>query len=234
MDTNVKFETIRIPVMPDVTVGGVVATPKWWPSGQRIGIVIGHDLVGGMDEPNLVALQEAMATAGHLVLRFNFPFAELKKKRPDSPLILDRAFKNAVAAVLADPENAPVRVLVGGIGLGARVSTRAIAQGLKVDAAFSIGFPLHPSGKPGHQDVDYMYRIICPVLFLQGARDPHCRIDKLEELLRRIGAPTRLHAIADCGSGLEPVKRSGRAPEKIREEALGELDLFVQEVIRRG
>jgi hypothetical protein len=234
MDTNVKFETIRIPVMPDVMVTGVVATPKWWPSGQRIGLVIGHDLVGGMEEPTLVALQLALATSGHLVLRFNFPFAEQLKKRPDAPAVLDRAFKTAVATVLADPENAPVRMLVGGIGLGARVATRAIAQGLKVDAAFSLGFALHPSGKPGHQDVDYMYRIICPVLFVQGARDPHCRIDKLEELLRRIGAPTRLHVIADCGAGLEPIKRTGRTVEKIREEALAQLDLFILEVIRRG
>ncbi len=234
MDTNLKFEAIRIPAMPDVTVSGVVATPKWWPSGQRIGFVIGHDLAGGMDEPNLVALQHALAEAGHLVLRFNFPFAEQKKKRPDSPLVLDRAFKTAVATVLADPENAPVRMLVGGIGLGARVATRATAQGLKVDAAFSLGFPLHPSGKPGLQDVDYMYRMICPVLFVQGARDPHCRIDRLEELLRRLGAPTRLHVVADCGSGLEPIKRGGRSVEAIREEVFGQLELFLQEVIRRG
>ena len=55
-----------------------------------------------------------------------------------------------------------------------------------------------------------MYRIICPMLFVQGARDPHCRIDKLEELLRRVGAPTRLHVIADCGPGLEPIKKTGR------------------------
>lgn len=234
MDTNVKFETIRIPAMPEVVVSGVVATPEWWPSGQRIGLVIAHDLAGGMEEPGLVALQQALAAKGHLVLRFNFPFAEERKKRPDAPNLLDRTLKTAVAAVLSDPENAPARMLVGGIGLGARVATRVIAQGLKVDAAFSLGFPLHPSGKPGHQDVDYMFRIICPVLFVQGARDPHCRIDKLEELLRRIGAPTRLHVLADTGPGLEPIKRAGRTPEQVRVEVLAQLDLYIQEVIGRG
>ena len=79
-----------------------------------------------------------------------------------------------------------------------------------------------------------MYRIICPMLFVQGARDPHCRIDKLEELLRRVGAPTRLHVIADCGPGLEPVKKTGRTQEQIRAEALGQLEAYVQEVIGRG
>jgi hypothetical protein len=139
-----------------------------------------------------------------------------------------------VAAVLSDPENAPSRMLVGGIGLGARVATRTVAQGLKVDAAFSLGFPLHLSGKPSLLDVDYMYRIICPVIFVQGARDPHCRVDKLEELLRRLGAPTRLHVISDCGAGLEPIKRTGRTAEQIREEALAQLEGFVQEVIGRA
>jgi hypothetical protein len=234
MDTNVKFETIRIPVMPEVHVTGIVATPEWWPSGQRIGLVIAHDATGGKDEPNLVAIQQALSAKGHLTLRFAFPFAEENKKRPDAPVMLDRAFRSAVQAVLSDPENAPARMLVGGIGLGARVATRAVSQGLKVDAVFSFGFPLHPSGKPSHQDVDYMYRVICPMLFVQGARDPHCRIDKLEELLRRIGAPTRLHVISDCGSGLEPVKKTGRTAEEIRAEALSQLDAFVQEVIGRG
>jgi hypothetical protein len=72
------------------------------------------------------------------------------------------------------------------------------------------------------------------VLFIQGARDPHCRIDKLEELLRRIGAPTRLHVLADTGSGLEPVKRAGRTPEQVRAEVLAQLELYIQEVIGRG
>jgi uncharacterized protein len=207
MDTNVKFETIRIPVMPEVQVTGVVATPEWWPSGQRIGLVIAHDATGGKDEPTLVAMQQALSAKGHLTLRFAFPFAEDKKKRPDPPNVLDRAFRAAVQAV--------------------------VSQGLKVDALFSLGFPLHPSGKPSHQDVDYMYRIICPMLFVQGARDPHCRIDKLEELLRRIGAPTRLHVIADCGPGLEPVKKTGRTAEQIRAEALAQIERYVQEVIGR-
>lgn len=234
MDTNVKFETIRIAALPETPVSGVVATPEWWPSGQRIGLVIAHDLAGGMEEPTLAAIAQALAARGHLVLRFNFPYAEQKKKRPDPQAVLDRTFKTAVQAVLADPENSPARVLVGGIGLGARVATRAIAQGLKVDAAFSLGFPLHPSGKPSQQDVDYMYRIICPMLFVQGARDPHCRIDKLEELLRRVGAPTRLHVVADCGPGLEPVKRTTRTAEDIRAEVLAQLEAYVQEVIGRG
>ncbi|MGH8310298.1 MAG: alpha/beta hydrolase family protein [Steroidobacteraceae bacterium] len=234
METNVKFETIRIPAAIDEPVSGIVATPEWWPSGQRIGLVIAHDLAGGMEEPMLAGIASALAAKGHLVLRFNFPFAELKKKRADAQVVLDRSFKTAVQAVLSDPENAPARMLVGGIGLGARTATRAIAQGLKVDAAFSLGFPLHPSGKPSQQDVDYMYRIICPMLFVPGARDPHCRIDKLEELLRRVGAPTRLHVVAECGPGLEPVKRGGRTLEQIRDEVLTQLDAFVQEVIGRG
>src|SRR5262245_13594834 len=161
METNVKFDTIRIPVMPEVTVTGVIATPEWWPSGQRIGLVIAHDAAGGKDEPSLVAIQQALSAKGHLTLRFAFPYSEDKKKRPDPPVILDRAFRAAVQAVLSDPENAPARMLVGGIGLGARVATRAVSQGLKGDALFSFGFPLHPSGKPSHQDVDYMHTITC-------------------------------------------------------------------------
>src|SRR5258706_15497382 len=107
MDTNVKFDTIRIPVMPEVVVTGVVATPEWWPSGQRIGLVIAHDAAGGKDEPTLVAIQEAPSANGRPPPRLAFTFSEEKRKPPDAPPVLDRTLPSAARRRAADPENAP-------------------------------------------------------------------------------------------------------------------------------
>ncbi len=231
MNTNVKLEAVRIEAGPDINVAGNVGTPEWWPSGQRVGVVLGHDTAGNLDQPELMALQLAMAERGHLTLRFNFPYAEAQKKRPDAPEVLERTFRAAAARLMVDPENAPARIIIGGVGLGARVATQAVAHGMKVDGIASLGYPLHPAGKPNQQKVDSLYRIICPMLFVQGSRDTHCRIDRLEALLRRVGAPTRMHVISDVGQGLALIKRTNRTQEEVSQEIVDALESFIQAVM---
>ena len=230
MSTNVKFDSTEIRVSPEVTVPGVMCTPEWWPSGQRVGIVLAHDEDGPGGEESLVELQRSITARGHRTLRFDFPYSAAGKKRPDPPQLLVRTYRAAIVSLMADRENAPARLVIGGVGLGARVATQVVAQGFKVDGVICLGFPLHPSGKPNQQKVESLFRIICPMLFVQGERDSHCRVDRLEELLRRIGAPTQLHVVRDAGQGLALIKRTSRTPEQVREEVLTSIESFVAQV----
>ena len=230
MNTNAKFEATEIPVTPDVTVQGVVGTPEWWPSGQRVGIVLGHAEDGSIEQESLIDLQRALTESDYLTLRFNFPYAAVGRKRPDAPAPLERTFKAAIASLLTDRETAPARLVIGGYGLGARVAASVVSQGFKVDGVICLGFPLHPSGKPNQQKADALFRIICPILFVQGVRDTHCRIDRLEDLLRRIGAPTQIRVIEDAGQGLNLIKRTARTAQEIHLEVLGAVQGFVQKV----
>jgi hypothetical protein len=228
---EVKVEAIEIRVLADVTVSGRIAMPEWWPSGQRLGVVLAHDLETSLDAPALVALQRGLAARSHLVLTFNFPYTQQGKKRPDPEPLLERSFRAAVAAVLRDAEAAPGRLIVGGIGLGARIAANVVAQGLKVEGLLCLGFPLHPSGKPNQQRLEALYRVTAPVLFVQGARDAHCRIDRLGAALKTVGAPTQLQVIEDCGQGLELIRRSPRTPEDLHAELLGRVDGFIRKVL---
>jgi predicted alpha/beta-hydrolase family hydrolase len=231
MDGEVKFEPIEIKVSADLTVSGTVSTPEWWPSGQRIGVVLAHDLENTRDDPGIAALQRGLSERSHLVLAFNFPYAQQGKKRPDPEPLLERAFRAAVAAILRDAEAAPGRIFVGGYGLGARIATHAVAQGLKVEGVICLGFPLHPSGKPNQQRIDALYRVTAPILFVQGARDAHCRVDRLTNALKTIGAPTQLHVIEDCGQGLGLIRRSARTPEDVHAEVLARVEQFIRKAI---
>ena len=230
MNTTVKFEPTSISVGPEIEVPGIVCTPEWWPSGQRVGMVLAHDEDGDIGHEPLIELQRALAEGGHLTLRFTFPYTVAGKRRPDPAQILERTYRAAIASLLADRENSPARLVIGGYGLGARVATQIVSQGQKVDGVVCLGFPLHPSGKPNQQKVDSLFRIICPILFVQGERDSHCRIDRLEELLRRIGAPTQLHVVRDAGRGLKLIKRTDRTPEQVHDEVLDVVESFVQHV----
>jgi predicted alpha/beta-hydrolase family hydrolase len=196
-----------------------------------VGLVFGHDIGPNRGDEFLAALQTALSQRGYLALRFNFPFVERGKKRPDSAQILERTFRAATAYLLRDPQTAPARIFLGGLGLGCRVASQMVAQGYVADGLVCMSYPLHPSGKPNQQRAEYLFRITCPMLFLQGSRDPYCRVDRLEVLLRRIGAPTYLHVIEDADHGLEPIKRSTRNPEELKQEALSSIESFLRKAI---
>jgi hypothetical protein len=215
MEEAPKHEPVRLQVTPDVTTSGTLGVPQWWPSGRRVGVVLAHDAPFNQDQPVLVDLQSRLVAQGYLTVRFNFPYAEAGRKRPDSPQMLERALRAGITALMRDPQAAPAHLVVGGSGLGARVAAEAVANGLKVDSLLCIGFPLHPSGKPSQQRADFLYRLICPVLFLQGTRDPYCRVDRLEMFLRRIGTPTRLETIEDADHAMRVIRRSSRTQADI-------------------
>ncbi len=226
METTAKLDSIRIQVTPDLAVSGVIGTPEWWPTGARAAIVLCHDTAGSKDTELLVALHLALAERGYLTLRFDFPFVELGKKRPDLMPLLERTLRQAIASLMGDAQNAPARLVLGGIGLGARVASQVLAQGVKADGLVSLSYPLHPSGKPTQLRAEPLFRIICPMLFVQGTRDATCRVDRMQAVLRRIGAPTELVVIEDSDHKLDVIKRSSRTQEEVRQEVLGAVDRF--------
>ena len=231
MNANVKFDSVSVEVDEETTVSGQVCTPEWWPSGHRVGVVLAHDVETSFEDPEVVALQRGLAERGHLTLAFNFPYAEAGKKKPDPAPKLDRAYRAACARLMRDAENAPARMIAGGYGLGARVACQMVAQGTRVEGVVCLGFPLHPSNKPHLMKADPLYRIICPLLFVQGSRDPYCRVDRLTTLLRTIGAPANLYVVEDCVRGLTPAPGAEREPEEVRAEVLRATDAFIRKVI---
>lgn len=228
METNVRLEPVKITVTPEITIAGVQGVPAWWPSGHRVGVVLAHDTVGAMEHEALVMLHHSLAERGYLTLRFNFPFADQGKKRPDPAPLLERTYRAAAASLTQDPQTGPARLIVGGFGLGAKVAAEAVAHGLLADGVLCLGYPLHPSGKPNRQRAEALFRIICPMLFIQGSRDPYCRIDRLEAVLRRVGAPTSLCVIEDADHLLGLIRRSMRPAEEVHDQVVNKVDTFLQ------
>lgn len=228
METNGKIRAVQLAVTSELSVKSSIGVPEWWPSGHRAGVVLAHDTGSDMNDPLLQKMQESLSALGFLNIRFNFPFAEQGKKRPDSDAVLERCYRVAISALLAEPEEAPALLIFGGVGIGGRVASQVIASGAKADGLVCVSYPLHPAGKPSQQKTDALFRIICPILFVQGSRDSHCRIDRLQLLQRRIGAPTQIAVIEDANHDLQPVRRSHRTAEDITAETLAAVETFLQ------
>jgi len=235
VETSARLEELRIP-LPDPVhglrdVSAVLGTPRWWPTGARIGVVLAHDTKGNLQDPLLVHLQEQLTELRCLTLRFNFPFAEAGKKRADSVQVLRRAYRAAVAALARDPSAAPAHLFIGGMGIGARAAADVAAARLRVDGLIFLGFPLHPPNRPEEAQADELYRAVSPMLFVQGTRDSQCDLDALRRVLTRVGAPTALHICREADHRLHVLKKSGRTEEEVHAEVLDVTEAWIQKVV---
>jgi predicted alpha/beta-hydrolase family hydrolase len=234
VETSARFEELRIP-LPDPVhglrdVSAVLGTPRWWPTGARVGVVLAHDLGSSFEDPLLVHLHQQLTERRCLSLRFNFPFAEAKKRRADPVAVLRRALRSAVGALARDPSAAPAHLFLGGMGLGARTAAEVAAARLRVDGLLFLGFPLHPPDRPEQAHSDELYRVVSPTLFVQGTRDRRCDLGALGRVLSRVGAPTTLHVCREADHQLRVLKKSGRSDEEVRDEVLGVVETWIQKV----
>jgi predicted alpha/beta-hydrolase family hydrolase len=100
--------------------------------------------------------------------------------------------------------------------MGARLAAQLVAQEVGASGLVFLGYPLHPPGRPEHRRDQPLYRLPCPTLFIEGARDPFCRLDLLGEVLARLPARSDLHIIPRAGHSFES-DGGAMAPELLDE-----------------
>ncbi len=132
---------------------------------------LAHGAGAGMDHSFMETLADSLSKVGIATLRFNFPFAEHKKFRPDSPPIAHMTIEAAIAK--ARELNPTLPLFVSGKSFGGRMSSQWLAghPDSSVKGIIFYGFPLHPSGKPSTERADHLKALKIPMLFLQGSKD---------------------------------------------------------------
>ena len=158
-------------------VSAVLGIPRWWPTGARVGLILAHGARTSFADPLVEHLHRELTERRFLCLRFNFPFAEARgagarPRRLDSPTVLRRCFRAAVGALARDPTASPAHLFLAGVGLGAQVAADLSISRLRADGLVLLGYPLHPAGKPEKTQAEQLYRVVSPMLFVQGTRDP--------------------------------------------------------------
>lgn len=235
VDPSARFEEIKIPLPDPVhgleSVSGVLGVPRWWPTGARVSVVIAHGSGRNMNDPIIEHLHRELTERHYLTLRFNQPFAEAGKKRPDPMPVLRRTLRAAIAVLTGDPTAAPAHLFLGGKGLGAHVAADLASARVRVDGVFFLGYPLHKSGKPETVQADQLYRLISPMFFVQGTRDRTCDLDVLRQTLTRVGAPTTLQVCEEADQHFKVLKKSNRTEEEVQAEVLNGLDGWIRKIL---
>lgn len=145
-------------------------------------MTLAHGAGAGMNHSFMITLAQSLSEVGIGTLRFNFPFAEGRKGRPDSPAV---AHKTIEAAITHAHESFPkLPLFVAGKSFGGRMTSQYVSGHAPaiVKGIIFYGFPLHPAGKPSTERADHLKNVKIPMLFLQGTKDTLATLPLVESV----------------------------------------------------
>jgi predicted alpha/beta-hydrolase family hydrolase len=163
-------------------------------------------------------MSSLLAERGIGTFRYQFPYLEQGRKRPDTHRVLHGTVRAAVVA--AHQAAGGLQLIAGGKSMGGRMTSRVQAEEALsgvVGLAF-IGFPLHPPKKPGTERADHLTDVGIPMLFLQGTRDSLADLSLLAPVVDSLGAAATMHVVEGGDHSFKVLKRSGRTDAEVFDE----------------
>jgi len=205
---------------------GTVSSLLLAPADADCLLVFAHGAGAGMRHSFMEAATRRLADRRIATFRYQFPYVEQGRKRPDHQPILLKTVRSAVAEASALANGLPI--YAGGKSMGGRMTSLATAGEPLAGARGLVffGFPLHPAGKPGVERAEHLSRVALPMLFLQGTRDKLAELELLTELLTELVRPicgelsdtATLEPIEGADHGFHVLKRPGRTDDEVLDE----------------
>ena len=163
-----KTKSLSLKISPAI---GSVSAECFVPQKSKCIMTLAHGAGAGMHHSFMVTLSQSLSEAGIATMRFNFPFTENKKGRPDTPAV---AHQTIEAAILKAQKLFPkLPLFVAGKSFGGRMTSQSLAAlpNNNVKGIIFYGFPLHAPGKPSVERAEHLKDVKTPMLFLQGSKD---------------------------------------------------------------
>jgi len=163
-----KTKSLSLKISPAI---GSVSAECFVPPKSKCIMTLAHGAGAGMHHSFMVTLSHSLSESGIATMRFNFPFTENKKGRPDTPAV---AHQTIEAAILKAQKLFPkLPLFAAGKSFGGRMTSQCLAAHPNdhVKGIIFYGFPLHAPGKPSIERAEHLKNVRSPMLFLQGSRD---------------------------------------------------------------
>ena len=148
-----------------------VSTDLVLPKKPKAIFTFAHGAGAPMNHPFMTGMSKELEKLGIGTFRFNFPYMEAKKGRPDVPGIAHQTIEAAANYIHKEYPKTPL--FLSGKSFGGRMSSQYLAK-FQPDFVHGIaffGFPLHAAGQPSVDRAEHLKDIKVPLLFLQGTRD---------------------------------------------------------------
>lgn len=196
--------------------------------------VFAHGAGAGMNHPFMQRAAAALEARGIATHRFDFPYMQAKKSRPDTPAVAQEAVRSAVAE--AARKHAGLPILAGGKSFGGRMTSQAQAAAPMpgVRGLVFFGFPLHAPGRQGIERAQHLTSVDVPMLFLQGTRDEFAQLDLLEKVVKGLGDRATLHLIEEGDHSFKVPKRTGKTEADVMDELSDTVAAWFQNLLTPG
>jgi predicted alpha/beta-hydrolase family hydrolase len=194
--------------------------------------VLAHGAGAGMEHSFMTTMAAALFDAGVATLRYQFPYMEAGRKRPDVPATAQQTVRSAVTKAATLAPDLPL--FAGGKSFGGRMTSSAasVEPFQDVFGYVFLGFPLHAPGRPGDERALYLSDVDAPMLFLQGTRDSLADLALMRPLCKRLGRGAKLHVVDGGDHSFNVLKRSGRTPDDVTAELCAAITAWARALIR--
>ena len=184
------------------------------PERARLLYVLAHGAGAGMRHVFLQRIAEALAELAVATFRFQFPYTQAGRRRPDDAAVLRGAVRAAVNAAHDAAPDLPM--IAGGKSMGGRMTTQSQAEAPLpgVRGIALLGFPLHPARRPATSRAEHLAQVDVPQLYLQGTRDELARLSLLRPILSTLPR-AELRVIEGADHSFHVLRRSGRSDAEV-------------------
>jgi predicted alpha/beta-hydrolase family hydrolase len=186
-------------------------------------MVLAHGAGAGMDHSFMTSLAQQLVTHEITVVRYNFPFKENGKGRPDAPAVAEKTVETLLNKALELFPKLPI--FGAGKSFGGRMSSQRLSKDSPdfVKGIVFYGFPLHAPGAPSMDRGEHLNSVKVPMLFLQGTRDALADMKLMEKVVKKLPLATLMK--------LEGADHSFKSGKKVFLEELGKATTSWMEAI---
>ncbi len=176
-------KSISIPISEKI---GDISALLIEPQQAKALIVLAHGAGAGMNHSFMESLALALQMESIATLRYNFPYMEQGRRRPDFPAVAEKTVEMVLEYAKDLGKEYPI--YASGKSFGGRMSSQRMSKdGLEyVKGLIFYGFPLHAMGKSGTERAEHLKSVKPPMLFLQGTKDRLATPDLIEEVTDQI------------------------------------------------
>ncbi|WP_372982694.1 alpha/beta family hydrolase [Marinobacter sediminum] len=151
---------------------------------SRAVLVLAHGAGAPADSPFMEELAQALEVNGISTVRFEFPYMQKRredgrKRPPDRQPRLLEYFSEVVDQARREL-NDDCLMLVGGKSMGGRMASVLASERSDLAGVVGFGYPFHPPGRLDKWRTDHFASLHCPMLVVQGTRDPFGKFDELD------------------------------------------------------
>ena len=186
--------------------------------GQKYLFIYAPGAGSNLNDPFGAYLGRRLAGEGIATIRFQFPYMEDGKRRPDSPKLLEETWRQVIQTAGTGHQS----LVIGGRSMGGRIASQVVAQGAAVDGLALFAYPLRPPSNPSRVRDTHLADIGVPTFFCSGTRDTFATPGELAIAAAKVpNSSVRMLEGADHGFAV--LKSSGRTRTDVWEEAADHL-----------